>query len=123
MTSKARTGAATSIINAQDMQDPQRLLRIIVQLQGDADAAHRAISSNPTSTPCIRRGLTFAPGATVAIPHTLQRAYSEWTLSRVKGGWSLVEVAPTPAHPATQFLLLQNAGAATVICNVHISGD
>lgn len=126
LTSKARTGAATSLINAEDTKDPARLVRILNQLQTDVDAAHKAISSNPMSTPCIQRGCSAKSGETVAVPHTLKRNYSDWHMSRVTGGWTLVEVTDATLlaqYPTDQFLLLQNIGSAPVTFNVVIAGD
>ena len=123
ITSKARVTAGLSRIQSEDVTDKTRLVKVINDLQSAQDASTQAIRSNPLSSPCIQRGCSAKSGETVAVPHTLKRPYSDWFLSRVTGGWTLVEIAETTAYPASQFLLLMNTGTVTVTFNVAIVGD
>ena len=126
VTSKARTTAAHTHVTAKDATDPDRLVQVINRMQDDIAASTAAQRSNPFSTPCIQRGCTATVGQTVAIPHTLKRAYSDWHPSNVTGGWTLVKVddpATLAKYPANQFLVLKNTGLQNVTFNVIIVGD
>lgn len=126
ITSKARTTAAHTHVTAKDVTDPDRLVQVINRMQDDLAASTAAQRSNPFSTPCIQRGCSAQPGQTIAVPHTLKRPYSDWHLSNVKGGWTLVKVddpATLAKYPVNQFLVLKNTGSAAVTFNAIVVGD
>ena len=123
ITSKARNTAGLSRIQTEDVVNPTRLVKVLNDLQDSQNASTQATRSNPLSSPCIQRGCQAKSGETVAVPHTLKRPYTDWFLSRVTGGWTLVELPENAQYPATQFLLLMNQGTATVTFNVTIVGD
>lgn len=132
ITSKAYATSARSQITQADADDPARLVKVIGDIQDQVTSATQAQRSNPFSAPCIVRGLQFPPGATMSVPHTLGRPYSDWhatSLAALSGATiaplsaTLNVVPPTPATPASKFLTVINVGPTGFLATLIIVGD
>lgn len=129
MTSKPILSTARNQITASDVQDPQRLVKVLNDIQAGQDAQTQATRSNPLSSPCIVRNLTWAASETKVVHHTLKRAYSEWHPSRQRGiPATLVEVelpsSDFPGVTADKAVVLRNTnGESGFTCNLVIAGD
>ena len=118
-------------VNASDVQDPARLVKVVNDLQQAQDDGARASQSNPFSAPSIQRGLTFSPGQVVVVPHQLGRPFTEWHTSRVQGAYpQLVEVAqgstlyPSQVTPDKVLVVLDTRASGPVsTCNLVVVGD
>lgn len=127
---KAASTSGRVQITAEDVKDPERLVKVLSDIQQALDAQTHASRSNPFSSPFIARGLTFAPNETKVIPHTLGRPYTDWHVTRQVGLCAsafLTEVTlPSSAYPgltSDKYLVLQSSTASPFFCNVTIVGD
>lgn len=87
--SKPQFRSRQTRVTAEDLKDPQRLLKVINDLQAAIDQATAGARSNPLGTPCIVRGIATTNGTPVFIPHTLGRG---WT-----GLWCINQSAGAPS--------------------------
>lgn len=131
LTSSALQTSSRSRITAEDAKDPVRLVKIIGDIQAAQDTSTQATRSNPFSAPYIKRGVTFAPGQQVTVPHTLGRPFTDWHVARTAGAIpALLEVPPGSSHyppqvTADKAVVLQDtrSAGATATVTIVVVGD
>jgi hypothetical protein len=132
ITSKSLASPSHTRITADEISDPDRLLKVLNDVQDSLASATQGPRSNPYSTPCIVRGLTFGPQQVVVVPHTLGRNYSDWHPTSFQGAAPSLLVVPPgstlypPQLSPAKVLVLVNGvttAGATATCSVVIVGD
>lgn len=128
ITSAALQTSGSVRVSQKDVTDPARLVKVINDLQSAQEASTQATRSNPFSSPCIVRGVSFGPFSIVTIPHTLGRPVTDWHSSRVSGNVQLAEIRPgNPLYPLqgnpNRILVVENALSGSGSANIVIVGD
>ena len=131
MTSSALQTSARSIATAKDVQDPERLVKVLNDLQAAVDAGTQATRSNPFSAPSVVRGVTFGPGQVVVVPHQPNRPFTDWHPARTQGAVPALLEVPTgstlypPQLTASQAVVLQDTrgSGATATVTIVVVGD
>lgn len=128
-TSKAQATSARVRVTAQDVRDPNRLVKVLTDLQDSQDAQTQATRSNPFSSPCLVRGVTFAPHETKVVAHTLNRPYTDWHPTRHRGTPAQLTEVELPAGgtlsglTADRFIVLKNGSTLGGVYNIQVIGD
>jgi hypothetical protein len=97
---------------AEDVSNPDRLIRVIDVLENNLEQFARVIAQNPTLGGNLHVGLVFTAGQTQNIAHLLGRAYAGWWIARAQTNTAaFVEAALPAGATAAQVLPVTSANA------------
>lgn len=122
--SRSITKPATRRVVQEDVLKPDRLSRMLNDMQEDIDEASEGIFSNPHAAPCILRGIVLQSGQSVTLYHTLGRPYTGFCSVRSQGSFAqLVEQALPAGLTADKAIQLQHTGLQQTTVDISITGD
>jgi hypothetical protein len=124
ITSRAINKPAARRFSTDDVKNPDRLVRMLNDMQEDVDQADAGVWSNPHAAPCILRGLTFKGNESKTLDHTLDRPYSGWwPVRQLTAVATLIEGTLPMGRTSDKAIVLTNTTNTTFTVDVAISGD
>ena len=114
LTSRALVALQKVFFTAESISDPQRLYKVLYDIQRFASLAIRPLGENPLSFGNPIGPVAMVSGTTQLLSHRLGRAYQGWYCVRAQGtSWVGVEAALPAGASASQIIALKPGSTGT----------